>query len=142
MSYSTPSCTTKKGTGRGLTKLSISFLNSWIASVSDPVSSSSSSGSTDDLTRTTLPPFVFSRLVAPTPSTTDLRFAMTRDGATGRLWLYRGGRAGGGTGALHVVGRWVSGRSVAETTGVPGGLASGMDEDGGVVISWGMCLHR
>ena len=64
---------------------------------------------------------------------------MTRDGTTDRLWLYRVGRAaaiaGGGTGGLDVVGPWVRGRSAAETSGVPGGLASGMDEIEGVVIS-------
>ena len=145
MSHSTPSCTTKKGTGRGLTKLSISFLNSWIASVSDPVSSSSSSGGSNDdlLTRTALPPFVFCRLVAPTPSTTALRLVVTRGGTTDGLWLYRVGRAaaiaGGGTAGLDVVGPWVRGRAMVETTGASGRLASGedesMDEKDGVVIS-------
>ena len=33
--------------------------------------------------------------------------------------------AGSGTDALDGVGPWMSGRSVDETTGVPGGLASG-----------------
>ena len=47
---------------------------------------------------------------------------------TALLW-YRVGRtasiAGSGTDGQVVVGLWVSDRSIAETTGVPGGLASG-----------------
>ena len=91
--------------------------------------SSSSSGGIDDTTRTALPPFVFCRLVAPTSLTTDLRLVMEWDGVEDMMWLDKVGRtasiAGSVTDGLDVIGPCMSGRSVAQTIGEPGGLVSG-----------------
>ena len=68
------------------------------------VSSSSSSGHTDDLIIAVLPCFVFCRLVALTPLTMDLCLLTTWDGTMNAPRLYKVGRAmslaGSGTNGL------------------------------------------
>jgi len=75
-----------------------------MSSVSDRVSSSSSSGRTDDLIIAVLPYFVFCRLVALTPLTMDLCLLTTWDGTMDAPRLYKVGRAmslaGSGTNGL------------------------------------------
>ena len=110
-------------------------------SVSKSASSSSSSGSTDDLIMTALPAFVFCHLVAPTSLKMDLNLLTTWDGMMDMLWLYRVGCAasiaGSGTDGLDVVGHWVSGRSFTKTTGRAGGPVSGTGLGGrGSMTGW------